>query len=407
MKRNLVLAIFSLLASLWSPFLKANSFFWHSLNHNDSYYASAEAIRIANNVVDLQRPTGGWRKGIDPSQSLSSTEKAELLNEELRLFNAYDNAQSTQYSHTVSTLDNQSTHTHVRYLLRVARQTGNANFKAAAIKGINYILAAQYPSGGWPQNYPNLNSYGGYVTLNDGAMSGAMTVLKEVASGEFGFIDKLLMDRSKAAFQKGVEYLLESQIIIEGKRTAWAQQYSENYTPARGRTYEPPAIAAYESADVLELLMSIKSPSIRVKRAVTAAILWFENAKILNIELTKVYSNESVGTINVIVKEDPNSESSKVKTISMLGYDIKVQTVIGAPPIWARYYDLKTSVPIFCGWDGVTKSTLKSIDYDRRVRYQWYGYWPRDILKYGWKAWASEAGVPMAPKNVATEILPL
>ena len=40
----------------------------------------------------------------------------------------------------------------------------------STIKGLNFILAAQYPNGGWPQGYPLEGAYHDDITLNDNAM---------------------------------------------------------------------------------------------------------------------------------------------------------------------------------------------------------------------------------------------
>ena len=58
-----------------------------------------------------------------------------------------------------------------------------------------------------------------------------------------------------------------------------------------------------------------------------------------------------------------------------------------APPIWARFYDIKTNRPIFCGRDGKIKKTLAEIDPERRTGYSWYGRYPAGLLTKDYPAW--------------------
>ena len=46
----------------------------------------------------------------------------------------------------------------------------------AFLKGVDHILAAQYPSGGWPQFYPPSAQYHRHITFNDNSMVRVMMV---------------------------------------------------------------------------------------------------------------------------------------------------------------------------------------------------------------------------------------
>ena len=62
------------------------------------------------------------------------------------------------------------------------------------------------------------------------------------------------------------------------------------------------------------------------------------------------------------------------------GRDAIVVDDPAAPPIWARFYDLETGKPYFCGRDGIKKETLAEISYERRNGYAWYGNWGKSVL---------------------------
>ncbi len=61
--------------------------------------------------------------------------------------------------------------------------------------------------------------------------------------------------------------------------------------------------------------------------------------------------------------------------------DKKIVPDRGAPPLWARFYEISTNRPFFCGRDGVKKDSLAAIEAERRNGYAWYGEWGRRVLE--------------------------
>ena len=121
----------------------------------------------------------------------------------------------------VGTLDNDATTTEIRFLAKLASAAGG-NAKGADarrksyLSGIEYILAAQYPNGGWPQIWPLLGEYHDVITFNDDAMTKAMDVLLDAAEGrdEFAGVPAELRTRARAALAKGIETTLATQIVV-------------------------------------------------------------------------------------------------------------------------------------------------------------------------------------------------
>ena len=66
-----------------------------------------------------------------------------------------------------------------------------------------------------------------------------------------------------------------------------------------------------------------------------------------------------------------------------------------APPLWARFYEIDTNRPFFCGRDGVKKYAMAEIEPERRNGYAWYGNWGRRVAER-YARWKGEAG-PMTP----------
>lgn len=332
------------------------------LSQKPDFYAGDEAIRIADNVLLYQRNTGGWRQNIDMAQVLSEADKTKLREAK---------------SKEDSTLDNGATHTQLRYLAKVYNATAQERFRQAFLKGTDYLLEAQYANSGWPQSYPSPRGYSKFITFNDGAMVGAMSVLRDIASKkpQYTFVDEDRCKRAEKAVKKGVECILKCQLIVDGKRTAWCQQHDEvSFEPRPARSFEPAAITAGESVGVVEFLMSIDNPDPNVIEAVQSAVAWFDRVKLTGLRQVNKPDESLQGGYDKVVIEDPN-----------------------APPIWARLYELSSNRPIFCGRDGKVQYRLADIEHERRTHYTWYGYWPAELLAKDYpkwqKKWAPERNV--------------
>ena len=363
-------------------------FQWNKFRYPIERYGHKDATEIADVVVALQRFTGGWGKNVAPDKKYTIDELLSLIAEEKLYSLLYDRPLTNgEYSHRTSTLDNGATHEHIRFLLRVAQATGNLKYKESALKGLEYLLRAQTKTGGWTQNYPNLSSYGGHVTFNDHVMYGAMTALQEAASGKYTFVSESLIDEIKKAIDRGIDFILNAQIIVGGKKTAWCQQHNrDNYKPEGGRIYELPSICGLESVNIVRLLMRIDNPSDRVKESIISAVNWFESAGIEGIKVVKVYDKKYEAPYKMVIREDPSTKNKKEHKFNGKGYD-KIVVSSGGKTIWARFYDLDTKRPFFVGWDGIKKYSLDQIDYERRTGYLWYGYWPESLINNDWPVW--------------------
>jgi PelA/Pel-15E family pectate lyase len=230
------------------------------LSRPAEFYAGDEAVRIAENVLLYQRNTGGWPKNREMAAVLTEQDKAKLRRDR---------------SKNDSTLDNGATHTQLRYLAKVYHATKMERFKDAFLKGLDYLLEAQYDNGGWPQYYPRLTGYHKRITFNDGATIGAMTVLRDVAGQKppYVFIDEDHRLKAEAAVQKGIDCILKCQIVVDGKKTAWCAQHDEkSFAPRQARSYELPSISGSESVGVVRFLMDIDKPGPEIVEAIQSAV---------------------------------------------------------------------------------------------------------------------------------------
>ena len=98
---------------------------------------------------------------------------------------------------------------------------------------------AQYPNGGWPQFWPRPKGYYTHITYNDNAMVNVMELLREVyeKKAPYEYVPDSICNRARAAFNKGVECILKTQVVLNGKPTVWCAQHDEHtLAPAKART---------------------------------------------------------------------------------------------------------------------------------------------------------------------------
>ncbi len=66
-----------------------------------------------------------------------------------------------------------------------------------------------------------------------------------------------------------------------------------------------------------------------------------------------------------------------------------------AMAVGARFCQIGTNRPLFCGRDGRIKYRLTEIEHERRTGYARYGYWPAVLLARDYPAWQKK----WAPKE--------
>ncbi len=324
---------------------------------NQLKYKPEQIENIADNILLYQKSNGGWPKNYDILAILTEQQKQALI-------------QAKDILNT--TFDNGTTWSHVECLAKVYSATNIEKYKTACLKGFEFILAAQYANGGWPQYFPLKKDYSKYITYNDDVFAGIMGMLKDVNDEQpwYQFLDKSYRKRLVKAFEKGIDCIIKTQIKDNGKLTAWCQQHDEQtLEPTWARAFEPPAICNGESADVVLLLMQIKNPGRKVINAIQNAVAWFNESKILN-------TRQKI--IPAPVDTTPFTIS---KTDKIIVTDPK------APPIWTRYYELKTYRPMFCNRGKKIVYSLAEVERERRDGYGWYTYAPQKVLELykGWR----------------------
>jgi pectinesterase len=322
---------------------------WASLinDKESSWFATAEAKEVAENVLLYQRNIGGWPKNIQMQKPLTASEKQNLI------------ALKTDLNEI--TTDNGATCQEMLFLSKMYAQVPDERYKKAFLSGLDYLLKAQYENGGWPQFFPLKKGYYTHITYNDDSMVHILNVLKEIAEKTDYYSIKpseATIEKAQEAFNKGIDCILKTQYKQNGVLTAWCAQHDEiTLLPAKARAYELPSLSGKESAKIVLLLMSIKNPSPEIVTAVNSAVAWFEKTKITDLREERVPVPNSKIMEKVMIK-DSNAE-----------------------PLWARFMELNDNTPFFCDRDGIKKATLAEIGQERRTGYNWYTNEPKEVLK--------------------------
>ena len=303
----------------WSDYLKKSA----------DWFGSQEALTVADNCIARQvQGEGGWQKGMMTDHT-------------------------GDWAH--STIDNDATTSQIRFLMRAYQQTHQQKYLDCAMRGADCLFKMQYSSGGWMQCLNTPGTYHAHITLNDGAYVHVLSIMKEMSkkSGDFTAVSDAYAQKAAASLEKGIQCLLDMQIVNNGVKTAWCQQHDENnLKPAGARAYELPSTCTSESAGVVQFLYKEAQETGRADLAesVNAAIKWFQKVQLNGIAFVKQGDDK-------VVVQDPN-----------------------ASPLWARFYELGTDRPLFSDRDSSVHYNVAEISQERRTGYAWYGNWGKNVV---------------------------
>jgi len=326
---------------------------WNDISKQSAdWYRTPEAALVGDAVLSYQTESGGWPKNWEMTQPISE---------------AFRKLKETERA---PTLDNGATTTQIRFLAKLAAAQREPRFRVGAERGIDYLLRAQYPNGGWPQFFPLRSGYYTHITFNDDAMILTLEVLRDAAAGQenFFWLDKGRQANAREAVERGIQCILRCQIVTEGVKTAWCAQHDETtLAPTSARKFEPASLAGGESVGILRFLIAIPDPSPEVKAAVIAGVAWFERVKLTGIRWERIDAPALPKGQDIVVVRDPS-----------------------APPLWARFYEIGTNRPIFVGRDAVIRYDVAEIEHERRIGFSWYVTTARTLLEREYPRWAKK-----------------
>lgn len=308
------------------------------------WYGSEEAAKIADQLIARQMDNGGWQKNIPYHHLLSKKELKRV-----------------QRTGVGATIDNNSTTMEMTFLAKVYAQRKEKRYKKAFEHGLEYLFDAQYPNGGWPQFFPARPKvpYASHITYNDDAMVNVMKVLDDIVRDRKPYnalaLDEAYKKRAAEAFNKGIDCILRTQIVVDGKPTVWCAQHDEHtLAAAPARAFELTSFSGGESVGIVRLLMSLPNPSDKVVKAVDGAVEWFRTHEVKDVKVEHFKGANG----------EPDAR------------------IVPAPGnvMWARFYDLDTGKPFFCDRDGVKRTDLAQVGQERRGGYSWYVTSPQGVL---------------------------
>lgn len=331
---------------------------WTSLAEkaDDGFFTTAEAARIGDNLLFYQHESGGWPKNMQLNDQLTKAGRNRI--NKLKAGKRY------------ATIDNKATTTEIRYLARLYNATHEVRYKDAVLRGFGYLFAAQYDNGGWPQFYPLSKGYYTHITYNDDAMVNVLKIMRDAAKGKapYGFLPDSVKAHAKASLDKGVECILNTQVVQDGKKTVWCAQHDEHtLLPANARAFELASLSGQESDDIVLFLMSLSKPSQAVIDCVDSAVEWFKKSMITGKRIETFV----------------NADGKKDYRVTDCPQDA------ACDPLWARFYTLDDNRPFFCDRDGVMRFDVSEIGYERRNGYSWYNSDGLEVIEK-YKEWKSK-----------------
>ncbi|WP_432467423.1 pectate lyase [Agarivorans sp. Z349TD_8] len=322
------------------------------LKQKPEWFASKEAKNVAEAMLANQNVDGGWFK-IGSSNDLSV---------------AYDRDTFPTYRQK-STIDNDATNLQIEVLAKINQQHSDQRLQESIIRGVEYLINGQYDNGGWPQFFPQTRGYHRHVTFNDNAISNTLNILEEVANKtkDFAFVSDDLATRAKASMNKGIRFILDNQVVVNGVKTGWCAQYNvDTLACERGRSYELASISGDESVKVIKFLMSIDKPSSEVVDAINSSVAFLKSQSIKDKKLVKTKDDTLEFGRNRIVIDKQGST------------------------VWPRFINTETLQPLFSNRQGDHLDAYEKVSYERRVKYSWLVTSPGKLIKNNYPKWQAK-----------------
>ncbi len=354
-------------------------------------YQPTQIIGIAENMVCLQNPDGGWAKNLDFQRVYTVKEliKLRLKNRSVKPVK-YEFPRERQSS----TLDNRNIYSQIRYLCRVYKEVKKVKeidaerYLESATKAVRWILDAQHPVSG---GFTGCDVFG--ITYNDDVMTGTLRLLRDIANGkgELAVFPEEIRTKAKAAYSRGIQCVLRDQItvtLVDGTKllTAWCQQYSHTPTfqPTWGRQFEPPAICSAESVNVLLFLMEESEPDAKIKNSIQAGCEFLDRSDVLiRGKKLKVMPTEPVTlngrmyTTDRVLVDDAKAEDLWARFYAL---DKSFDVTAGAPnPIRGSYPAVLQ--PVWCDMECTYRETYNDLSRERRNGYEYVNKEGQALLK--------------------------
>jgi len=255
-------------------------------------YLLDAAKGAASALIRGQLKSGGWADHIDFKNRKKYQYRIDGGDSKARNRTTFDDNKSQSALRFLMLLDqelkfqDQSLHEAVEYALKS-------------------FLRAQFPNGGWPQQYSSFpdpedypilkasypaswprefprKKYTDYYTFNDNAIADTVDLM---------FLASHIYkdSRYRTAALKAGDFIILAQ--MPEPQPAWAQQYNQKMQPAWARKFEPPSITGGESQGVIKTLMQlyIYSGDKKYLTPIPAALAYLRKSELPGGKLARFY----------------------------------------------------------------------------------------------------------------------
>jgi PelA/Pel-15E family pectate lyase len=237
---------------------------------DEFYYTAAE--RVAGAIIYAQHPSGGWNYVADFAGEAALKEWYATVGK-----NAW-RLEEFQHYYGNATFDDVGTAEAAKFLLRVYVEKLDPKYRPALDKAINFMLASQYPIGGWPQRFPLMYDhpykdhadYSSFITFND-----------DVAAENIDFLLMCYQILGEVRVREPVIRAMNSFLVTQmgSPQPGWALQYTPELIPAVARSYEPKSLHTPTTAENIQQLIKFYRMTGETKflARIPEALAWLES----------------------------------------------------------------------------------------------------------------------------------
>ena len=263
------------------------------------------ACQTADTLIAGQLDNGGWWHAIQ-----------------------FDEKGNAIRSSSRATMDDNTTQGATMFMMEIARVTRAPLYISSARSALEFLLDSQYPSGGWPQQYPASNGYSPFYTLNDATLNDCISTL---LAGYRQFRDERYLD----AAERAGAWLIEAQ--LPAPQRGWAQQYDLQMRPAPARWFEPAACCSAVTVRVIRTLIDLhlETGENKYLEPIPAALGWLKASRLEDATWARFYEVGSNRPIYVTADRQLVYKPENLRP----GYSWK--GAYGAPETFRMYRVLK------------------------------------------------------------------
>lgn len=245
------------------------------------------AVAAAHALLYGQMGSGGWRYKIDFGPPGSSRDAYRHLK-----------PPKSKKVQTLSILDDNTTQAALRLLMAIDHITQDEKIHEAVTYGLDALIKAQLPKGGWPQVFfvdplpeqkftttvkigddgsrteiTRPTRYWYYYTYNDGVINDCIRIMLEAH-------ERYKEPKYLASAKKAGDFIILSQ--LEPPQAGWAQQYTLDLKPEWARRFEPRSVCSAVTVRNIHSLIDLYlvTGDRRLLEPIPPALDWLERSKL-------------------------------------------------------------------------------------------------------------------------------